>query len=155
MNGPEWPTVRGTLQQGHQVASGKAGDPRFPQGTLALQAPLFAKMGFPIDAFHPGTLNLSIAPLQYEVLQPVRRFNNLKWHADTAAEDFSFFDCRIRLLGCGPFNKALVYRPHPETKPEHCQDPSILEILTPWLNGASYGTTLELQLHPQQIRILA
>ncbi len=154
MSETQWPTVRGKLQQGHQVASGKAGDARFPHGTLALQAPIFARMGFPIDSFFPGTLNIRIAPHRYEVLQSIRTFRNLKWHPETAAEDFSFYDCRVRTEETGDFKDALVYRPHPETKPDHFQDPTVLEILAPRLEGAIYGTLMELQLPPEQVRIV-
>jgi hypothetical protein len=47
----------------------------------------------------------------------------------------------------------LVYRPHPETKPEHFQDSATLEILTAHLEGLDYGDTIVLELPPEQIRL--
>ena len=38
--------ISGQIVEGHGVASGRAGDPRFPEGTLALQWPIFEKNGF-------------------------------------------------------------------------------------------------------------
>ena len=149
----EWPVIEGKLVKGHQVASGMANDDRFPEGTLALQAPLFAEMGFPIDHFHFGTLNISIAPKEYETVQSIRTFRNISWHPKTSPEDFSFYDCRVRIPGEKLFKKSLVYRPHPETKPEHFQESTVLEVIAPWIENISYGVTMELAMPPEQIRI--
>ena len=146
-------SITGTIIQGHQVASGKAKDPRFPNGTLALQAPIFATKGFTIDTYHPGTINVSIAPLTYEILKPIRTFRNVKWHPDTPPEDFSFFNCRIRLADDTDYIDALVYRPHPETKPEHFQNPSVLEIIAPRMEGIAYGMKVGLELMEEQLRV--
>ena len=146
-------SIIGTIIQGHQVASGKAKDPRFPNGTLALQAPIFATKGFTIDTYHPGTINVSIAPLTYEILKPIRTFRNVKWHPDTPPEDFSFFNCRIRLADDTDYIDALVYRPHPETKPEHFQNPSVLEIIAPRMEGIAYGMKVGLELMEEQLRV--
>jgi hypothetical protein len=146
-------SIIGTITQGHQVASGKAKDPRFPNGTLALQAPIFAAKGFTIDTYHPGTINVSIAPLTYEVLKPIRTFRNVKWHPDTPPEDFSFFNCRMRLADDADYVDALVYRPHPETKPEHFQNPSVLEIIAPRMEGIAYGMKVGLELMEEQLRV--
>ena len=147
-------SITGTIIQGHQVASGNAKDPRFPNGTLALQAPIFSAKGFTIDTYHPGTINVSIAPLTYKVLKPIRTFRDVKWHPDTPPEDFSFFNCRIRLADDADYVDALVYRPHPETKPEHFQDSSVLEILAPHICGISYGSKVDIQLPMQQIKMV-
>ena len=144
-------SITGTIIQGHQVASGNAKDPRFPNGTLALQAPIFAAKGFTIDTYHPGTINVSIAPLTYEILKPIRTFRDVKWHPDTPPEDFSFFNCRIRLADDADYVDALVYRPHPETKPEHFQDSSVLEIIAPRVEGIAYGLNVSLLLPAEQI----
>ena len=146
-------SIIGTIIQGHQVASGNAKDPRFPNGTLALQAPIFAAKGFTIDTYHPGTINVSVAPLTYEVLKPIRTFRNVKWHPDTPPENFSFFNCRIRLVDDADYVDALVYRPHPETKPEHFQESSVLEIIAQRMEGIAYGLKVSLLLPAKQILI--
>ena len=146
-------TVTGTVIEGHRVASGLAGDPRFPDGTLALQAPVFAGLGFPIDGYYGGTLNVSIAPHTYEVIRAIRTFRDVKWHPETATEDFSFFNCRVRTGDDAEYIDALVYRPHPETKPEHFQDPSVLEIIAPRMEGIAYGMKVGLELPAEQLRV--
>lgn len=49
----------------------------------------------------------------------------------------------------------LVYYPHPETKPEHFQVPGTLEVLTEFIDGLSYGLTVELELNSTQVLIIA
>lgn len=147
-----WPAVRGVVLQGHGVASGRADDPRFPEGTIRMQQPFFAALGFDISRFHPATMNVSIAPWRYEPLQPVFTVRQLRWCPLTEPEDFSFYACRVRWRGGGPC-EGLVYRPHPETKPEHFQDPGTLEILTVRLEGLAYGDSVVLELAPEQIRL--
>ena len=60
--------IPATIVQGHRVASGLNGNPRFPGGTLRMQLPFFAELGLDLSAFYPGTLNVSIAPLSYRVV---------------------------------------------------------------------------------------
>jgi hypothetical protein len=43
--------------------------------------------------------------------------------------------------------------PHPETKPDHCQDESVLEVLAPFLKGIEYGDAILLDLHEDEIAI--
>ncbi len=136
--------------QGHRVASGMKDDPRFPGGTLALQAPFFARLGVNLSAYHPGTLNLSIAPHRYQVLKPRLTFRQVHWHSTEPAEDFSFFDCQLQLASQEPV-AALIYYPHPETKPEHFQAPDVLEVLAPTIAGLEYGSKLRLAVDPGQM----
>lgn len=143
--------VRATVLPGHGVASGRSGDPRFPGGTIALQKPFFLERGLDLSPFHPGTLNLSIAPCRYRVLRPKHTFRAVKWAETEPPEDFSFFDCRV--LWNGRSYAGLVYYPHPETKPEHFQPPDVLEVLAPRLEGLSYGDVVELELDPAQIAV--
>ena len=44
----------------------------------------------------------------------------------------------------------MVYLPDPETKNEHFQRDSLVELLLPWVDGLSYGTKLDLYLEPEQ-----
>ena len=59
----DWQTVRARVVEGHRVASGRNGNPRFPGGTLRMQAPFFRELGLDLSAYHRGTINVSIAPL--------------------------------------------------------------------------------------------
>lgn len=146
-----WQPVSGTVVRGHGVASGQGGDPRFPGGTIAMQAPLFKASGLDLSPYHTGTLNVSIAPLRYAVVRPRRTFRDVRWSPTEPAEDFSFFDCRLRHADVR--RDGLVYYPHPETKPEHAQPPDVLEVLAPFIEGLRYGDAVVLELDPAQIRV--
>lgn len=138
--------------RGHRVASGAGGDPRFPEGTLRLQFPVFAALGLKLDGFHPGTVNVSIDPWRYRIVRPRLTLRGVKWHPAMPAEDFSFFDVRVCLrAGAGGTAAGLIYLPHQETKPEHFQPPDVLELLLPYLADLAYGSELRLEAPPEQM----
>jgi hypothetical protein len=148
-----WVQIDGIVQAGYGVASGKSSDVRFPQGTLALQKPLFADQGLNLDHYFLGTINVSIYPHQYIIKRSKYTFRNVNWAVNEPAEDFSFFDCRITLDHGTPI-EGLIYYPHPETKPEHFQAPEVLEIMTPWIQNLNYGDHVILEVDRTQIDIL-
>lgn len=143
-------TIMARIVEGHRVASGLNGNPRFPGGTLRMQIPHFQALGLDLSVFHLGTLNVSIAPLTYCVVKPRHTFTNLKWHPTEPAEDFSFFDVQVTRANEHSL-AGLIYFPHPETKPEHFQQPDVLELLLPFMNGLSYGTQLNLEISKAQM----
>ncbi len=145
--------VKGVVMEGHRVASGTAEDDRFPEGTLALQMPRFAERGLDLSPYHRGTLNVSIAPVLFQIGKSWKSLPNVKWSPVMPAENFSFYRCEIRLSGMESFEKSLVYWPHPSTKPEFQQDSSVLEILAPFIEEASYGSAVDLLLDPEEIEI--
>ncbi len=148
----DWQTFTARVLQGHRVASGLNGNPRFPGGTLKMQEPFFRELGVDLARFHPGTINASIAPGHYVVKQARHTFRNVKWHPVEPAEDFSFFDLRLLRPGQEPL-EGYVYFPHPETKPEHFQSPDVLELLLPHVEGLHYGMDLTLQMPVEQMVI--
>lgn len=148
-----WHQVQGIIQPGYGVASGQSGNPRFPQGTLAMQKPFFQARGLDLDAYFLGTINLAIAPHTYQVLVPKHTFPQVKWSAHDPAEDFSFFDCQMWMHPSQVYS-GLIYYPHPDTKPEHFQAPDILEIIAPLIRGLRYGDELTLAVDPEQIKII-
>ena len=143
-------TVPARIVRGHRVASGLNASPRFPGGTLRMQAPHFLALGLDLSPFHIGTVNVSIAPLNYRIVQPRLTFRTVKWHPTEPAEDFSFCDCHL-LHGDAPPSAGLIYYPHPETKPEHFQQPDVLELLLPFIAGLDYGTEVQLEVPRAQI----
>ena len=150
----KWQRFHARIVPGHQVASGRNENPRFPGGTLRMQAPHFRARGLDLDRFFGGTVNVSIAPLRYRVAQARLTLRAVKWHPTEPAEDFSFFD--VRLLRDGqPPAEGLIYYPHPETKPEHFQQPDVLELLLPFVDGITYGADLLLELPVEQMVIEA
>ncbi|NNE93359.1 MAG: hypothetical protein HKN23_17075 [Verrucomicrobiales bacterium] len=150
-----WQQVEGEVVQGHGVASGVKEDPRFPGGTLAMQLPFFAQHGLDLSGFHLATMNVSITPLHYRIGEPRFTIRDLKWHSTEPAEDFSFVDCRVSDPETGGAVEALIYYPHPETKPEHEQPDDVLEILArKKLSGVEYGSRLKLEVAAAQMTIL-
>jgi hypothetical protein len=138
--------------EGYRVASGQNNNPRFPGGTLRMQTPHFQALGLNIGVFYPGTLNVSIAPLTYRVGKAKHTFRKVKWHPVEPAEDFSFFEVRAIFPGRSSVD-GLIYYPHPDTKPEHFQQPDILELLLPFTEGLHYGMNLTLEIAPEQLLI--
>jgi hypothetical protein len=145
-----WRTINARIMQGHRVASGSNADPRFPGGTLQMQLPHFAALGFDLRAFHLGTLNVSIAPLRYRVKQAPQTFRGVKWHATEPAEDFSFFNLRL-IRPQAPHLEGKIYYPHPDTKPTHFQSPDVLELLLPFVEGLKYGDTIQISVPTEQM----
>jgi hypothetical protein len=148
-----WKTTEGTLVAGHGVASGRKVDARFPNGTLAMQAPYFAERGLDLAPFWLGTLNIDIAPSRFEIGKAAFTFHSVKWHPSEPAEDFSFFDCRVSVIGSDRTAAGLIYYPHPETKPEHEQPDGVLEILTREISTIGEGMRLLLSIPESQIKI--
>ena len=136
--------AKAVVARGHGIASGKTRDTRFPGGTLAMQAPFFQDLGLDLSVFFPGTLNLSIHPYSYRLGTSVHSFPQVKWTESFPPENFSFYRCRVRLLGEVEFAEALVYWPHPSTKPGFHQDPHVLEVLAPRIPLADYGKEMEI-----------
>lgn len=147
-----WQSVTARVVPGHQVASGRNGNPRFPGGTLRMQDPYFKALGLDLGIYHPGTLNVSIAPCRYRVSRPRQTFHQVKWHPTEPAEDFSFFDVRL-VRPDGSRVSGLIYFPHPDTKPEHFQQPDVLEILLPFVDAVDYGAELVLEIPRDQMVI--
>lgn len=142
--------IPAVIVRGHRVASGLNGDARFPGGTIRMQVPHFAALGFDLSAFHPATLNVSIAPLRYRMVKARHTFRDLKWHPVEPAETFSFFEVAVHRADSSPVN-GWIYFPHPETKPEHFQKTDVLELLLPWLGALGYGDAVLLDVPSDQM----
>ena len=147
-----WQIFPARVVVGHRVASGFNHDPRFPGGTLRMQAPYFLALGLDLSAFYMGTINASISPLRYRLARARYTFRKVKWHPTEAAEDFSFIDVGLT-RPVGPPLPGLIYYPHPETKPEHFQQPDVLELLLPFVDGLSRGAELSLRIPAEQMVI--
>jgi hypothetical protein len=143
--------VTGIVQAGHQVASGRSSNSPYDQGTIALQTPHFLALGLDIRAYFQGTLNISLAPFVYSLIRPAHSFKQVKWHPDYPWEDFSFAPCQLTYRNTT--YPSLIYFPHPETKINHWQDPSIIELLAPKVDSIAYGDRVELEVNPKVIQI--
>ncbi|MGR3274950.1 hypothetical protein ACSYAD_07525 [Acaryochloris marina NIES-2412] len=149
--GQAWTYVSGNLQSGYGVASGRAVDSPYPEGTIALQMPHFKKLGLDLSPYYPGTLNISVAPAQVRIIQPQWTFPLVHWYPASCPETFSFSPCQV-MYG-DHLASGLIYYPHPETKPDHFQDPSIIEVLAPFVPRMETGITVNLGVLSQQVEI--
>jgi len=139
---------------GHGVASGMSKDPRFPGGTLAMQSPFFQTAGLDLSDFHPGTLNLLLLGRLIKLLNPKHSFSKVKWSANYPAENFSFFPCELKIPMSEPSFPALLYWPHPSTKPEFHQPEGSYEFLAPFIDGLNHGDIIHLRPTHNSFRLI-
>lgn len=141
--------LKGILVQGHQVAS-RPSD-AYPYGTLEKQIPFFQELGLDLSNFHNGTLNISIAPLTFAISAPEFTFEHVEWTDLHPPETFSFSRCTVIFKGVK--YAGWVYHPHPETKRNHFQDPSMIEVIAHEIPQIRYGDELELELNEREITV--
>lgn len=145
----QWTTVSGTILPGHQVASKPS--THYPRGTIEMQAPFFRARGLDLEGLFPGTLNISIAPKHFRIQRATHFFPQVEWTSLHPPENFSF--CRCRVTVDGRTVDGWVYYPHPETKVRHQQQQSTIEVIAPRIDGIHYGSTVTLELIPDEIAI--
>lgn len=145
----EWVRIRGIIVEGHRVAS--LPSEQYPYPTLEKQKPYFKERGLDLARFYPGTLNISIAPLRFELLKPKYTFRQVAWTDLHPPEDFSFSPCKVAFRR--KEYEGLIYYPHPETKIRHFQNPSLIEVIADYIPGIGYGDEVELYLDPETILV--
>lgn len=145
--------VDGTVIRGHGVASGQSNASPYPAGTIAMQQPYFAALGLDLTGLHLATINFDIQPAQWRLLQADYYFRAVRWTELHPPEDFSFIRCQ--LLWQNQAYAGYIYYPHPATKIQHFQSPSMMELLLPWISTISYGAQARLSYRPEQIQIQA
>jgi len=138
----------GHVVAGHGAASGATTDPRFPEGTLALQWPHFEREGIDLSEFHRATLNVQL-PVELVPHSPTATITSLTWLEGYPAETFEFCDARI--AHDGRVLPALWYRPHPDTKPEFYQSSGVVELLAPRIDGVTPGDPVSVWIDPSQV----
>lgn len=143
--------IPGTLLRGHQVASRPSKD--YPYSALEKQKPFFKALGLDLYEYYNGTLNVSIAPLTYSMTKPQFTFQLVEWTDLHPPETFSFSRCKVIFKGKDFLG--WVYYPHPETKRNHFQNPSLVEIIAPEIFDIQYGDSLEVALNLDEITLQA
>lgn len=141
--------VHGILMRGHQVASRPSKD--YPYSSLEKQKPYFKQLGLDLYGFFNGTLNISIAPLTFEMTAPEFTFPLVEWTDLHPPETFSFSRCKV--IFKGKEYPGWVYYPHPETKKNHFQNPSLIEVIAEEVSGIEYGDPIEIVLNEDEINI--
>lgn len=146
-----WMTVNGTVQQGHQVASGKSADSRYSESSIKLQKPFFKQLGLDLSGFYEGTLNVSIEPYRFSMQRPEFTFRDVEWTSLHPPEHFSFSRCWVVFQDAK--YSSWIYYPHPETKTTHFQQPSTLEIIAPPIPNLTYGDTIQIQINTDEVSL--
>jgi hypothetical protein len=144
-----WIMVPGKLRKGYGVASGPSAD--YPYGALERQLPFFRDGGLDLRGLFLGTLNVDISPQIFRLVRPDFTFAGVAWTDLHPPEDFSFARCRLQV-----FERQLdawIYYPHPETKLRHFQDPSLMEVISPWISGVQPGTRLAVWVDSDQVAL--
>ena len=135
--------------RGHQVASRPS--QAYPYSSLEKQKPFFKERGLDLYQYFNGTLNISIAPLTFEMAAPELTFERVEWTDLHPPETFSFSRCTV--IFKGREYAGWVYYPHPETKKTHFQDPSLVEVITHKITGIEYGDFIKIILNTDEIKI--
>jgi hypothetical protein len=151
MSNSDWQRISGIVERGHGVASGSAAHSPYPSGTIAMQTPYFQSLGLDLTDYVKATLNISISPSTFQLLNPELTFRQVEWTDRHPPEDFSFSRCRI--LFQGSTYRSWIYYPHPETKKRNFQAPSIVEIIAPKISKIGYDDRVELEYNPREVAI--
>lgn len=143
--------VRGRIVAGYGVASGEGNDPRYPEGSLRMQAKYFKAQGIDLSLYFNGTLNVDISPYTFNIGISRYFVKDVHWSEYIPPENFYFFDVSL-LLESQTFS-GLIYLPDPVTKHDHHQKKSILELLLPKIKGLQYGDDVQLLVDKNQLDI--
>ena len=135
--------------QGHQVASRPS--KAYPYSSLEKQKPYFKELGLDLSPYFNGTLNISIAPLEFEMTNPELTFPLVEWTDLHPPETFSFSRCKV--IFEGKEYEGWVYYPHPETKKTHFQNPFLIEVIAREIPNTKYGDRIEIVINANEITV--
>jgi len=137
-----------TVVSGYGVASGRAADSPYPDGTIALQKPFFSALGLDLSACYNGTINAAFDCRQVMLKRWHYQFFRVNWHAGLAAEDFRFVSCKLICKHPESVKSypAYIYQVVADSKLGHFQDANVLELLAPEVRGLAYGDEMAIEL---------
>lgn len=141
--------LHGILVRGHQVASRPSKD--YPYSSLEKQKPFFKELRLDLYEYFNGTLNISIAPLEFKMMRPEFTFELVEWTDMHPPETFSFSRCKVFFRSME--YPGWVYYPHPETKKTHFQNSSLIEVITYKIPEVQYGDAIEIEINTNEILI--
>jgi hypothetical protein len=151
----EFQTWQGSVIEGHGVASGRsAGTPinPYPQGSIAMQAPFFKTLGLDLSDCFLGTVNFSVRPHTWQLLQADHRFEAVRWTHLHPPETFSFVALQVQWQGA--WHAGWLYYPSPETKAAHFQNISVMELILPKLRDLQVGDVLSLRCKASALKLI-
>ena len=76
---------------------------------------------------------------------------DVRWTELHPPEHFSFSRCRVKHRGAEL--EGWIYYPHPETKLRHFQDPSLMEVIAPYMAGLTVGDELQICVDPGRVAL--
>ncbi|MCP4165129.1 MAG: hypothetical protein GY759_04450 [Chloroflexi bacterium] len=141
--------VAGVLSSGHGHASGRNPESPYIGGTLNLQYPIFKRLGLDLGECYPGTLNISITPFTYQIIEPEHEFLDIAWFPGRQAENFCF--CRCLVFASGRPLGGYLYHPDPATKVTHPDNPSHLQIVSPYIPSLVIGSPVDVGFRSQDV----
>jgi hypothetical protein len=144
-----WISLTGKVVRGYRVASGPSKD--YPYGTIEKHSPIFKSLGLDLGDCFNGTLNIDIRPCKFEIVQPQYTFEQVAWTDLHPPETFSFSRCRV--IYRGQSYDGWVYYPHPETKRQHFQNPSLLEVIALPIPEIQYGDEVVVIVNDEEILV--
>jgi hypothetical protein len=147
----KWVKVTGVVECGHGVASGQASDSPYPDGTINMQIPFFKELGLDLTAYYAATLNVSIKPFSFAVINPEYTFRDVEWTQKHPPEHFSFSRCRLTYQNL--MYDGWIYYPHPETKKRHFQNTDVIEIISPYIPHLDDGNKIEIFINAEEIQL--
>lgn len=107
-----------------------------------MQQPFFLERGIDLSHYFSGTLNVDVAPHTPIPEEPF--FDGvIKWFRDIEER---FILSRVVIQVSGRQYSGLWYYPHPETKPDHFQHDTVVELLLPWIDGLKVGSQILVRL---------
>jgi hypothetical protein len=136
--------INGIIVAGYGVAGGLQEKCAYPGGTIRMQRPFFMEKGMDLSPYFPGTLNIDVAPVDPNPVSGRVVFDDLiQWFPGIEER---FVLSQIEIEAKGHVFAGLWYYPHPETKQEHFQPASVIELLLPWIDGLATGETVAVRL---------
>jgi hypothetical protein len=148
-------TWQGAVIAGHGVASGRSAGTLinpYPQGSIAMQAPFFKALGLDLSDCFSGTVNLSIQPHTWQLLQADQCFEAVCWTHLHPPETFSFVALQVQWQGA--WHAGWLYYPSPETKAAHFQNSSVMELMFPKLRDLQTGDVLSLRCKASALKLV-
>ena len=147
--------IEGIVVRGYGVASGAAGDTRFPDGTIVPQLPWFRRLVPDFEAWlegsaFPGTINLAVGNTVM-IGTPEIRLEGVAWTPIFPPENF--FLSRATLAHRGVRYPVFLYLPDPATKPDHVQPPDRIELIGARIPDLAYGDGVRLSYRADALTI--
>jgi hypothetical protein len=104
-----WITITGRLRKGYRVASGPSR--AYPEyGSIEKQKPFFKKLGLNLDRMFNGTLNISIAPYEFEMKKPGFQISAGQVDGTDQRRDFFIFPLQSQIRRKGVFGMGVLPR---------------------------------------------